>query len=240
MIRSFKISLLIVGIMLPLFSSAQKDFGAWIGTDVRMPINKKIAIGLQLESRFKDNISSVDQSFLSPYMKYDLFKHIDLELSYRLSNNPTSGFFGSDNSHRITFDLGFKELLKAFKIIKSKNLNFDARIRYTHSTSTGDLNNDYLRTRFKLDYNVSGFKLKPYVSTEFFFHFNDQLTYSAIEVTSRNRFNKYRLNLGMEYKIGKRHELNLYYMIQPTIESPNTSFIIGLGYQYSLKRIKKE
>lgn len=241
MIRSLKISLLFVGIMLPLFSSAQKDFGAWIGADVRVPVSKKFAAGLQLESRFKDNVSAVNQTFISPYVKYNLHKHVGVELSYRLTNRPESGYFGSENTHRIAIDLNFKSLIDAFIDKKgAQNLDFDARIRYTHATDKGELNNDYLRARLKLDYNVSGIKLTPYISTEFFFHFNDQLTYTPTEVTSRHRFNKYRINLGMEYKIGKQHELNLFYIVQPTIESPNTRFILGLGYKYSLKKKKKK
>ena len=239
MIRILKISLLFAGIMLPLCSAAQKDFGAWIGGDLRMPLSKKLDVGLQLESRFENNVSTVDQSFISPYLKFDLHKHIGVGVAYRFSNRPNGGLFGGETYHRIGFDVNFKNLFGEF--LKNPNLaNFSTRLRFTHGTDEGDLNKDYLRARFKLKHEMKDFKLTPYISAEFFLHFNDQLSYTAAEVVSRHRFNKYRINIGAEYKINKRHELNLFYIIQPTIESPNTSFILGLGYKYSIKKRKKD
>lgn len=239
MIRILKISLLFAGIMLPLCSAAQKDFGAWIGGDLRMPLSKKLDVGLQLESRFENNVSTVDQSFISPYLKFDLHKHIGVGVAYRFSNRPNGGLFGGETYHRIGFDVNFK--LGGINLSSSPNKSdFSARLRFTHGTDEGDLNKDYLRARFKFKHQLRDIKLTPYVSAEFFLHFNDQLSYTATEVVSRHRFNKYRINIGMEYKVNKRHELNLFYIIQPSIESPNTRFILGLGYKYSIKRRKKD
>ena len=238
MIRSLKIGLLIIGVALPMFSSAQNDFAAWTGIDLRVPVNKKLETGLQIEGRFDNNMSEVQQTFLSPYLKYEIHKKIGAGVAYRFSNRPESGFFGPVNKHRIGLDLSFKDLFK----IKTPlgNSKFDIRLRYTHRTNEGELNSDYFRTRFKLDLDVKKFNLKPFVATEFFFHFNDQLTYTSSTVSSVHRFNKYRIIVGTDYQIKKRHELSLVYIIEPVIESTERNFILSLGYKYEMKLKKKK
>jgi len=237
MIRILKNSLFIVGVALPMLSSAQSDFGVWTGVDVRVPITKKLDAGMQLESRFANNVSTVDKSFISPYVKYDLHKHIGLGLAYRFGNRPTTGLFGGETYHRIGLDANIKNLLELF--MEKTRLKLDARLRYTHGWDKGDLNNDNFRTRVKLSYDLPKTKLKPHVATEFFLHFNDQITYTSTGVIGNHRFNKYRLRLGIEYPINKRHELNLYYIVEPEFESPDTDFILGLGYKYLIKRKKQ-
>jgi hypothetical protein len=123
--------------------------------------------------------------------------------------------------------------------MKKTKLKLDTRLRYTHAWDRGDLNNDNIRTRVKLSYNLPKTKLKPHVAAEFFLHLNDQLIYTSTSVTGNHRFNKYRLRLGLEYPINKRHELNLYYIVEPEFESPDTHFILGLGYNYEIKRKKR-
>ncbi|MFT6282008.1 MAG: hypothetical protein ACJA0U_002141 [Salibacteraceae bacterium] len=234
MIRILKNSLFVIGVTLPMLSSAQSDFGVWTGGDVRVPITKKLDAGMQLESRFSNNVSTVDKSFLSPYVKFNLHKHIGLGLAYRFGNSPTAGLFGGETYHRIGLDANFKDLLELF--MEKTKLELDARLRYTHGWDRGDLNKDNFRTRVKLSYDLPKTKLKPHVAAEFFLHFNDQITYTSTGVTGNHRFNKYRLRLGLEYPINKRHELNLYYIVQPEFESPDTDFILGLGYKFKIKR----
>jgi len=204
MIRFIQIGVLLIGISVPIEVSAQKDLNAWTGIDLRMPITKKLGTGLQIEGRFDNNLTEVDQTFISPYVKYELHKHIGLELAYRYANRPEGGFFGPYSTHRVSFDLGFKDLFKAIDLTPNNNLDFDARLRFTHRTDKGELNNDYLRARFKLDYKFKKIKLTPHIATEFFFHFNDQLSYTPTEVISTHRFNKYRIRAGLGYEPKKR------------------------------------
>ena len=229
-------SIFVIGVLSPLTSTAQKDFGAWIGAEVKMPLSKNLNLGLQIENRLKNNATEVNQSFISPYLGYKLHKHINLEMAYRFSNRPETGLFGSENVHRISLDASFKDLIDF--VSKDTRLKLDVRLRYTHAGGEGDLNNDYFRTRFKLSYNLPKTKLKPHIATEFFYHFNDQLTYVNNEVKTTNRFNKYRLRFGLDYELNKRHKFSLFYIVQPNIESNDTDFILGLGYRYTIKKTK--
>lgn len=215
---------------------AQKDFGLWTGLELRVPLTQKLDVGLELQMRFHQNATKVNNSFLSPYLKYELHRHLGVGLSYRYSNEPDGqGVFGSTNLHRLTVDLEAKKLLD----LVTKDSPFDAalRLRYTHETTMGDRNNDYWRTQFEIRYDWKQFHLKPEVSAEFFYHFNDQLSYSFDEVRVNHRFNKFRIRLGFAYDISKRSEAKIFYMLQSQLESPNADYILGLGYTYRFKRI---
>jgi hypothetical protein len=203
---------------------------------LRVPLTKKMDAGLEIEMRFHDNVRKVNTSFLSPYVKVEVHKHLGVGVNYRLSNEPDGqGVFGSTNLHRFTLDLEAKKLIALF----SKDSPYDAavRMRYTHETALGDLNNDYWRTQIELKYDWKQFNLKPEISAEFFYHFNDQVSYTFNEVRTHNRFNKYRIRLGMAYALNKRSEVKLFYMLQSQFESPKADYILGFGYAYRFKRL---
>lgn len=227
----------VVLLLAPLVQG-QKDFGLWTGVDLRVPITKKWSTGIEIQARLNNNASRVDNTYLSPYIKYDLHKYLGIGADYRLTNEAgPSGIFGTTNLHRLAVDVEANKLIELF----APESRYDAsvRLRYTHENTLGDRNNDYFRMQLTLKYNVPKYKLEPELAAELFYHFNDQLSYSFEEVRSRNRFNKYRVRIGINYEINKLNSLKIFYMVQSAIESPKADFILGLGYTYRLKRLIK-
>lgn len=217
---------------------AQKDFGLWSGVDLRVPLTKKLSTGIEIQARFNENVSRIDNTYLSPYLKYDVHKHVGISVDYRLTNEAgSSGFFGTSNLHRIAFDVEANKLIELF----APDSRYDAsvRLRYTHENTLGDRNNDYFRMQLNVKYELPKYKLEPEIAAELFYHFNDQLSYSFTEVRSRSRFNKYRVRVGLNYELNKRNSLKIFYMVQSGIESPKADFILGVGYTYRLKRLFK-
>ncbi|MDC3252712.1 DUF2490 domain-containing protein [Crocinitomicaceae bacterium] len=235
MTRWFHLLALTIGLLLPIGVLCQNDFELWTGTDLRYKVSKELNCGLKLESRFKSNITEVDQTFLSPYLQYKPSDHIRLGLDYRMANRPSSGFLGKQFTHRITMDLIFRDLTKDINALK--RFNFDTRIRFTHATrNEGELNNNNLRFRIKVDYNLRKTKLTPHFAASIFYHFNDQIIYTKNEVQTLHRFNKYRLRIGANYPIHKKHVVGLFYMIQPEINGSKTTYVLSLGYSYRIKK----
>jgi len=218
---------------------AQKDFGLWSGVDLRVPLTKKFSAGIEVQSRFKDNVSRVDNNFFSPYLKYDVHKHLGIGVDYRFTNEAgPSGFFGTTNLHRVSVDVEANKLIDL--IAADSRFDASVRLRYTHESTLGDLNNDYFRMQLSVKYNLAKSKLEPEVAAELFYHFNDQLSYSFSEVRSRSRFNKYRVRVGLNYNLNKRNSLKIFYMVQSKIESSKADFILGLGYTYRFKKVFKK
>ncbi len=230
----FLIAALLSGVQL---CTGQSDFGLWLGAEVKYPISKKMEFGTEIQTRFASNVTRVDQSFLSPSVNYEFHKYLELSAAYRLGNSPSgSGFFGSKTTHRFGIDVKSGNL--ADLINNKSRLQTAIRLRATHEIEGTDLNKDYFRGQLEIGYNLPKTKLKPSISVEFFYHFNDQLVYTFTSVESRGRINKYRIQAELKYPISKRQDLKLFYFIQPEIESPNKAFVLGLNYTYNLKRKK--
>lgn len=240
---NFKLSIIFLLSIAPVCSIAQNDFGAWTGLDLRIPITKKLVTGVELQTRFNSNITQVDQSFFSTYIKYDALKATQIGIDYRFSNNSIEDqFFGRSNSHRITFDtkIGILSSKKSTVITLEKTrFKLNGRVRLTNEFDGDDLTNDYLRGRLKLSYNIAKSKIEPHVAVEFFYHFNDHLTYTETAVVSSHQFNKYRIRVGVNYQIKKRQNIKLFYIVEPKIESTKVNYVLGLGYQYKFKRLNK-
>lgn len=232
------LALFLLSIALCGTAVAQNDFGVWLGGEVNYPFSKKMDFGLELQTRLKSNATEIDNSFLSPSVKYSLHKHIDVSAAYRMMNSPNgSGSDGGKITHRLGLDIKFQKLYDFIQ--EDARLQVSARIRVTHEITGVDLNKDYLRGQLELSYNLPKTKLKPSLSAEWFYHFNDQLVYTLSEVDARNRFNKCRLTAELKYPLSKRHELKLFYFVEPQFESPKREFILGLNYVYNIKRKNK-
>ncbi len=228
------------------FSISQKDFGVWSSLDVKVPLTKNWTAGIGLNARFKSNASEVSKTFVSPNISYKVFNFMKLSADYRFTNYPESGFFGNYNTHRVTLDADFK-LIKYQKAISDTNLKetrkfeVSTRLRYSHENESGDLNDDYLRAQLKVEYTFPksiGFSV--YASGELFYHFKDEIRYTASGVETYNRFNKARIRAGFEYDFFKRHSLELFGMLYPKLESERIDFILGIGYTYELRRLNKK
>lgn len=224
----------------------KKDFGVWSSLDVKVPITKKLNAGVGLNARFKSNASEVSKTFVSPNISYKVFKFMKLSADYRFTNYPESGFFGNYNTHRVTFDADFR-LFKYEKAISDTNLKetrefeISTRLRYSHENELGDLNEDYLRGQLKLEYTFpKSIGIGIYASGELFYHFKDEIRYTATGVETYNRFNKVRIKAGIEYDFFKRHSVELFGMVYPKLESEKIDFILGIGYTYEFRRLNKK
>lgn len=222
---------------------AQKDFGLWSSVDLKVPITKKLDVGLGINARFKSNVTEVQKTFLSPSVSYRVADFLKFGADYRFANYPEMGFFGNHNTHRITLDADF-DLFQYKKMrsdsLSSSKLQLSGRIRYSYENEVGDLNDENLRGQLKLEYGFpKDLGVKVYASSEVFFHFKDQIRYTSKAVTTYNRFNKMRVRAGFEYAINKRSAIELFYMIEPEFDSPKTDYVLGVGYVYELRRLNK-
>jgi len=229
------LSIVLIGSM--HYCLAQSDFGLWLGSEVKYPVNKKLELSFEVQSRFESNVTRVSSSFLSPSVSYELHKFLEISAAYRLSNAPKeTGFFGTETTHRLGIDLKSRNLMDLIK--KKSRLQTTLRLRATHEMEGTDLNNDYFRGQLEFSYNLPKTKLKPSISGEFFYHFNDQFVYTFDAVESRSRINKCRIQAELKYPLSKRHDLKLFYFIEPEFESPDMDFVLGLNYTYNIKRKK--
>jgi hypothetical protein len=213
-----KFALLTLAILFNFFSHAQSGPSTWI----ELEFSKKIIDNLKIEFNPELRMFSgfeMDTYILEGGLSYKLHKYLTVAGYYRYENewdykNSTGAYKGQIASNRIAFDAKSGFALNRF--------DFQFRLRYTNGADFDQTTDDkasYFRYRAKINYDIKGSKLAPYVSVE---AFHDLIL---------NDVDKMRYTGGLSYPINKSNELSLFYRLQDYSETAKESMdIIGIGY----------
>ncbi len=105
------------------------------------------------------------------------------------------------------------------------------RLRYQNknelgiSSLAGDYPSQKIRLKSSLKYNIRNWKFDPKLSAEIFHHF---------QTGEENKFNKYRITIGTDFKIWRLGELGIYYRLERELNvfNPLTANILRIKYVY--------
>ena len=218
---------------------AQNDVGLWLKHDLSYSINKKIKFGIDFQARFDQNISRNKELFSTPSIQWEVHKYISLGAEYRFSYYPNSAFEnGKPVSQRFGANFEFQNIEKLLS--KKSDFGLSLRIAGTSEHQKYERADNYIRTRLKVDYNIPKTKLKPELSAELFYHFNDRISYSFTEVRGYNTFNKLRIKLGLEYPLGLKHKVSVFGQYQRKLLSSENDLVIGASYSYNINKKEKK
>ena len=207
-----------------------RDLESWTSAKLKYKFSKKLDFGIEEQLRLKDDARTVDQYFTEITADYDITKHIGIGLGgrYIKQNDNVGKIQGYESHFRWNVDLAYKHKVERFAL--------KYRIRYQNkdelqiSEAQGDTAKRTVRLKVSADYNIKNWKLDPEVAAEVFNRLNNS------EGLYRMRF-----TVGTTYKFKKAGELGAFYRIEKELQGdyPKTTNIIGVQYQYTLKRKKK-
>ena len=172
---------------------------------------KKLKINFVPEVRFKDNFS-VDRYLLETELVYKPLKFLYLSGGYRFVINPRTEN-DTEYLHRYEFSTTFKKKFDRFEPA--------LRIRYTNYADD-DADDNFLRYKAALGYNIKDCKLTPTLSAELF----QQLSTSDMY--------KMRYKLGLEYKLFKKNYINASYRFDYYLQKDKNKHIFSIGYKLKL------
>ena len=213
-----KIALLTLAILFNFFGHAQSGPSTWVELEFSKKIIDNLKIEFNPELRMFGGFE-MDTYILEGGLSYKLHKYLTVAGYYRYENewdykNSTGAYKGQVASNRIAFDAKSGFELNRF--------DFQFRLRYTKGADFDQTTDDkasYFRYRAKIDYDIKGSKLAPYLSVE---AFHDLIL---------NDVDKMRYTGGLSYPINKNNELSLFYRLQDYSEAAKESMdIIGIGY----------
>ena len=131
--------------------------------------------------------------------------------------------YSNNSANRLAFDIKSGFDLNRF--------GFQFRIRYTKGLYVNS-NASEFRYRAKVDYDIKGSKIIPFISVELF---NDRSIIEADRALisgGLKSFDKIRYTGGLSYTINKNNEVTLFYRLQDNRVKDQTVNIIGLGYSH--------
>jgi len=169
---------------------------------------KKLKINFVPEARFKDDFD-VDRYMLETELIYKPLKFLYLSGGYRFVINPRTEK-ETEYLHRYEFSATVKKDFERFEP--------SFRIRYTNYADD-DADDNFLRYRAALSYNIKNCKLRPTLSAELFHQLSTNESY------------KMRYKLALDYKLFKKNYISAAYRFDYYLQEEKNKHIFSLGYK---------
>lgn len=227
--------LLFIGYSLSTWAQSGKyitvrDFETWTSATLNYKYSKKLKIGISQELRLKDNSSAVDKYFTNGFAEYKLLKPVRLgaELRYIRLNDNEGNVQGYENHLRYAFYTSFQH--KVSRLSLKYRLQFQSQNELGLDVSQQTFPTQKLRLKIGGDYNIRKWKLDPRVSMEIFRTLGDV-----------NDFTKFRATIGTKHNTKKAGAIGVFYRLERDLNEqyPKTTNVLGLNYQFTVKRKKK-
>lgn len=216
--------------LLALFASANgqekviiRDFEMWNNFSVKKKLSKKWDLGLSEELRFVENAGKLDVLFTELSLDYKINKRFEIGGEYRFyRNSKNNGSF--EYQKRLRAKIYYNKKIKRFRLtyrLSFQNKNENVWLNETIS----DVSTYNFRNKISVDYDVKKNKLQPYLSTEIFRIYEQDII---------PEFNKYRITVGANYPILKNTKLELFYRLDKELNTnyPKSISIFGTSLKY--------
>lgn len=204
-----------------------RDLESWTSATLKYKHSKKLDFSLEQQLRLKDDASTIDQYFTEFSVGYDILKPLNLTLGARYirENDNIGKVQGYETHFRWNTDLTYKHNIGRF------DLKYRLRYQSKDELNVEEKEESTQTTRLKLGtkYNIRNWKFDPNFSAEIFNRLsNDQ------------GFNRIRLTIGTSYEFKKAGEIGGFFRYEKQLvgEYPKTTNILGVKYQYTIKRKK--
>jgi len=189
------------------------EYKTWTEFHASTKIGKeRIRLHLAPEVRFNENFT-IDKYIIEAGIRYELHDFIMLGAGYRFIGNKLETK-STDYLHRFAFSVTFEKGIKRFEP--------EFRIRYTNY-SDDDLEENYLRYKAALQYDIPKCKIMPFISAQ------------AFHKLAANRIEKMRYGLGAEYKLRENNYIGVFYKLDYFLHKFKNRHIIGITYRIKLQ-----
>ena len=183
-----------------------------LGVELEKELSKNIRLEIVPEIRLESK-SMLEESLLEMGLNYKLHKYIDLAALYRISfqNENDNAFY------RFAFDAKPNYSYEDFKI--------QYRFRFTNYTEfdmEATEKSNYLRNRLNLEYEWKKFDITPFVNTELFYWIEEK------------SYNKIRYGGGIEIKLNKNADMEIYYLYNKRRDKDKHHHIWGSTFKIEI------
>lgn len=197
------------------------DFGIWYNVSTDLKIIRGIELDLEGSLRTFDNASKIEEGFLETGLNFKVTDYLSLGAAYR---------FGENIEDDDKFHIRHKWFADARVKLPFRDLEFSGRVRFQqrYKTYFEDKNDrepkEHIRLRIKALYDIPSFPINPYLTSELFLPVFDHV---------KRTVDKQRFAAGFEYKIARKHSIDLEYIFQrdffPDLMDMN---IISVNYSF--------
>ncbi len=200
--------------------SQDKDFGLWYNISAKYDITKKFEVEVITTVRTFDNATKIEEGFIEGEVAYKFTKYLSAAASYRITEH-----IEDDDAHHLRHKwfVGLKGEIDIWDIETDGRIRYQERYKTYFEDEEDKIPNSHFRFRIKSTYKTPSFPLNPFMAFELFF---------PVFKESDFVIDKKRFSTGVEYKISKKHAVEVEYLFQrdyhPKFRDDN---IISLNYE---------
>jgi len=165
------------------------DLQLWAAFELEFKLFSDLSLQLSDEMRFEKNIDQLDCNLIDIGLQYKITDFLKVSATYRLKTR-------RDNTNDNVF------LLASTASIDIDRFDFSYRVRYENEPYKENEKENNIRNRLAVQYNIKGLSVSPFVSGEIFYRFL---------YNKGDRFNRYKLRIGIEYEPIKNQKIDLDY-----------------------------
>jgi hypothetical protein len=207
--------------------SQENDAGMWLSLNVEKKITPAFSLNFSEEVRMYENITEVGIIFSDIGLAYKFGTRFRISANYRFINKKRLDD-SYDNRQRYYFDFTYRE--KVTPLIIMFRVRFQSQYTDIFTSPEGKIPEYYSRTKLTLKLDIDK-RIKPYLYAESFFKLGNP---------EGILFDGIRYCAGIEFSFNRLHMVDLFYMIQRqfNVNNPETDFIVGIGYYFTLPDFK--
>lgn len=201
--------------------SQDKDFGLWYNISIEHEFTKKLEVELLTTVRTFDNASKIEEGFIEGEIAYKLTKFLSVAASYRITENIED----DDTYHlRHKWFVGLKGDIDIWDLGISGRVRYQERYKTYFEDEEDKIPDSHFRFKIKSTYKTPSFPLNPFLEAEIFLPVFKESDF----VIDKNRF-----SAGVEYKISKKHTVEVEYLFQRDYQPDlRDDHIVALNYKY--------
>ena len=188
------------------------DLQLWAAFELEFKLLNDLSLQLSDEMRFEKNIDQLDCNLIDVGLQYKITNFLKVSAAYRLKTR-------RDKTNDNVF------LLATTASINLDRFDLSYRVRYENEPYKENEKENNIRNRLAVQYNIKGSPISPFVSGEIFYRFL---------YNKGDRFNRYKLRIGIEYKPVKNQKIELDYTYDSEFNMKKIDIKRIIGITYSI------
>ncbi len=223
--------------------SAHGQIGDWqsrFGLEAGFKLSKKISFDLGIQTRSNLTESSYSSTNFSIQAYYQFLKNWKLDFAYRNSIQPNEFAYldGNNLNFRNRGQLALHyDPSKLLDVDKFLDLDLRSIIQYEQFQYKR--NQWYWRNRISLEAKLKSKLLRPYISIEMLYRFNQYNYFMDNALVTQGLMNEFRYIGGIKFNVNKKNTINAALMFRDYRTQKPSNPILLITYSHDFGRIFK-
>jgi hypothetical protein len=216
------------------------DFQSRLGVEAGFKLSKKISCDLAFQTRTNLTEKSYLSSNFGVQVDYALLKNWKMGLSYRNSIQPNEFAYldGNNLVHRNRFQFVLRydpsEILRLNKFFE-----LDLRSMLQFEQFQYKRNQWYWRNRITLEPKLKSKLLRPYISMELLYRFNQYSYFMDNTLVTQGLMNEFRYIGGIKFNVNKKNIIDVALIFRNYRTQKASNPILSITYSHNFGRIFK-